>query len=293
MKSFTVKFENNKVNDPLGIIFYIVSGIDKFKMEHDELTIDLQSIGFVNPELVVDLAKSIIFLINQNVKVNLLVDKKNLSNKYLFDIKFIDFCNENLDAAGPLGFINRSSAMPIMKLAKERMTQYIESIKMYLGGHCDGRDYAFLGLIISELINNVYDHSKNEAYAFLQFFPKKDIVKVVISDVGVGIPYNVRAFLKDDSLEDNQCLEWAIQRQNTTKSTPRNKGLGLDNIIHAMASLNSKVKIISQGATYEMQGNKSKFSNNVIQNYVGTLVVVEIDINSLDLIADEEIDFEY
>jgi anti-sigma regulatory factor (Ser/Thr protein kinase) len=90
-----------------------------------------------------------------------------------------------------------------------------------------------LKVCVSELFNNIKDHTQHEiGCIFAQHFPYLEKVEVSLSDFGVGIPYNVRKKLAD--LSDSEAITHAVKEGFTTKSTQRNKGVGLDYLLQTV-----------------------------------------------------------
>jgi anti-sigma regulatory factor (Ser/Thr protein kinase) len=85
------------------------------------------------------------------------------------------------------------SAMPIRRVEKESMFEYIMETEKYFKSICGHKDLAMLNLCMSELINNVYDHSFSSigAYVFCQYYPESHEIKMAVSDYGIGIPKSV------------------------------------------------------------------------------------------------------
>jgi sensor histidine kinase regulating citrate/malate metabolism len=108
---------------------------------------------------------------------------------------------------------------------------------------------------IAELINNVYDHAKSpiDAYVFCQFFPKDRSIKIVVGDLGIGIPNSVNNYLKsiaDKTISNKASLKWAIEERKSTKSMPHNKGLGLYNLHSFIKSSQSSLRILSNDVAF-------------------------------------------
>jgi hypothetical protein len=63
---------------------------------------------------------------------------------------------------------------------------------------------------MSEIFNNIKDHSRYDiGSVFGQHFQSKNIITIAISDMGLGIPTNVR--LIEPNLSDCGCIQRAVK----------------------------------------------------------------------------------
>lgn len=68
------------------------------------------------------------------------------------------------------------------------------------------------------------------AFSLIMYDEKKQVLYAAISDFGVGIANSVRKYLPSID-DDRTALLKAVENNFTVKSTGRNKGKGLDNIL--------------------------------------------------------------
>jgi signal transduction histidine kinase len=117
----------------------------------------------------------------------------------------------------------------------------------WLAGRLEISEASIYGfkVCISELFNNIKDHTQLDIGSiFVQHFPTERDVMISVSDFGVGIPDNVRKTLPN--LSDAQAIIHAVEEGFTTKSTPGNKGVGLDYLLQTVVAHNGgKVTIYS------------------------------------------------
>ena len=82
--------------------------------------------------------------------------------------------------------------------------------------------------LITEIANNVRQHSLGKGFACAQFTQSDDFVRIAIADSGKGIPAVLRAGLVEaKNLNDLECLEKALEPKISTKGQPTNEGVGL------------------------------------------------------------------
>ena len=132
---------------------------------------------------------------------------------------------------------------------------------------------------IKEVFNNISDHStQNIGFVHVQHYPKVSRVTTTISDFGKGIPSNIR-----DSfplLDDGAAILKATAPGFTTRSTPRNMGVGLDFLIECVTSNQGSVSIYSfKGAVAchrDASGGVIRSSSLGNGSYPGTLVELSL-----------------
>jgi hypothetical protein len=83
---------------------------------------------------------------------------------------------------------------------------------------------------VAELFNNIQDHTQYDIGSiFVQHFPSEKCVTISLSDFGIGIPAEVKQKLPEAT--DSEAIIEAVKEGFTTKSSPRNKGIGLDYLL--------------------------------------------------------------
>jgi hypothetical protein len=94
-----------------------------------------------------------------------------------------------------------------------------------------------LKVCILEIFNNIKDHSTLDIGGiFAQHFPKEKDVTISIADFGKGIPATVRGRML--FLTDAEAIVKAIELGFTSRSTPRNRGAGLDFLLQTVVAEN-------------------------------------------------------
>jgi len=86
-----------------------------------------------------------------------------------------------------------------------------------------------------EIYANAFEHSESPigVVSCGQHYPNMHILKLTMIDFGVGIPSNVRRFLRKDYpqaqlIPADRCIKWAFQKGTTTNPNGYGRGLGLD-----------------------------------------------------------------
>lgn len=267
-----------------------------FAIEADEEIIyDLRNFSFFEPVDILLFTMSVIFFHNKNVTQKYHPPSKKLAYAYLEDIGLFEFCKTNYQEPSIIEVIPSRTAMPLRRITTSTMNNYILHAQSYFSSHCTGKDLTFVNITISELINNVSDHSQSQidAYVFCQLYPRLNTIKVVVGDLGIGIPVAVNNFLISENrptLSDRAAITWAVDKNTSTKSQLHNKGKGLDNLVGFIQSNRSIIHIYSNSGLFIATKDRSYTFDNAIRNFKGTIVQMDINIDNLpandNIIAD-------
>lgn len=246
--------------------------------------IDISNYKFLHPREILMLTQYFVLQNFNEIDGSLIVNDE--IGWYVDAINLMDFCNTNYQ----IPTHQKQSiltAIPIRRIDVSTMNEYITHALGFFSKFCFGKDTFILSICISEIINNVNDHSKSihDAYIFSQYYPKQNKIKFAISDLGVGIPATVNQYLasKEEPILSNlNALEWATQKGKSAKSQKYNLGLGLYNIISFLKGTGS-FEIYSDNVLCSLDWNgKLRFRTNPIQNFIGTLITIDININNLE-----------
>ena len=213
-----------------------------------EIIFDFSNLNFCRPSGVVFLSNLIHWLIE---KRKITVDFEGINTQkqsiiYLDDSEFFlqHTGNKFNDNSGA-----RNSTIPYTQITHERSHNWLvnELIPwISIKTNYSVRALTDFRICLSELFNNIDDHSsKKIGGIFAQHFPKENIIETAVADFGVGIPANVRKIrnVKDDS----DAIILATTQDFTSRSTPRNRGLGLDTLIKYIVIKNEGAVTISSG----------------------------------------------
>ena len=165
----------------------------------------------------------------------------------------------------------------------------------------DGLRSAIVGKAC-EIYVNAFDHGHSPVGVFTsgQHYPRRKQLKLCVADFGIGIPDNVRGYLKDSTKTGAETMQWAFQRGNTTKlrvgSTPEAapskpemivaRGLGLDLLREFVALNNGRLEIFSHDGEAVVDRTQSFTSRSTI--FPGTLVNITFSCDeSFYLLASE------
>jgi len=229
--------------------------------------------------------------IEKGYKVKIVNLDQRLS-KYLTDIKFLDFCEGKITNGFPKSLDVR--ALPLWRIDPEEVNTYPNRAQVYFEqNHFDGQSLFSLGNALSELMNNMLDHSSSKipGVTFTHFDRDKSELITCICDFGLGIPRKVNSFLRhngDISLKPVEALEKALEKGFSTKTKPHNKGLGWDNIFSQVKTLNGKMLIVSNDALYWLLDDDHGVKTvQLKQNFPGTSVIIWFDTSRFPAIEED------
>lgn len=249
--------------------------------------------SFLRPMDILILTEFIIYQLNTIGKVVLNVENQPVKN-YLQAIGLLEFCSENHFSPREILEIPSYTAMPIRRVNRETMNYYIDRTQAFFQSFCPGKDLGVLQIALSELINNVYDHSKSpiDCYVFSQYYRINKTIVIAVADLGFGIPLTVNKFLHSQGLKklsQFDAVRWALKLHKTTRSEPHNAGRGLDTISSFVLANRGNWKLFSDEVKMEGFENGNQFSPNPVQNFTGTVIEISIKVDNLNDI--ETVDF--
>ncbi len=284
------KFTIYKINDVLcQIISPDLNPLDS------KFIFDLTRIQFCDPGGIAVLYNLCMWLKeSESVEMEIKIDSSTTNYKHRQAMAYIEDCGffsyffdvNNIFGNGEL----RSTTLPIRLLKVQDSYQWNRvTLKQWLQ-KSTGRNAEFSNIQvgIEEIFNNIQDHSsKRIGCVFGQFFPRRNEVVITASDFGLGIPNVMRTtFDLEDELE---LLLKALEEGVSTRSTPRNRGAGLPNIMRSLTSSNiGTVQILSNYAKVKIEDGEVTSKCRLKNYYPGTFFELTIDISNEELYESEE-----
>ena len=260
----------------------------------EEYIFDFAALEFIWPSGVTALANTTKLLLEENIKI---FYKDHRDNKNA--VKFLDrngffeyFVGEKNDPAierklttFPLSFVSLSTRWSFYD---NYFTPWID----YVLGVDTKKNFSALNVCLDELFNNIQDHStRSLGCMFAQHYPQNRNVIIAISDFGIGIANNVRKIKNVE--KDSEAISLAITEGFSTKSTPRNRGAGLNTVIRQIAETHKgRVSIYSWRGQLDMDEDKIKLSDVGFDcaPYPGTMVALTLSLDKIKIM--DEIDNE-
>ena len=256
------------------------------------IELDMLNVRFIEPYHVVSLACLIEEYHLKGVKIHF----KNTDSKgamYLKKLKFFQYWIKGFDRTKHRQ-TDVGTAFCLWKLHPEMINSYSTLSKNYYQNQFfSERNLQPLNTTLVEIFNNIIDHSKSKVsgYVFTQYYPNKNLITLSVCDFGQGIPQTINKFLKEhnkNELTHGQALIKSFEKGFSTKSTPHNRGFGLDNVFSVVKALKSSLQIISNSGFVEQEG--SILRKIVIKNnFPGTQIVIMLKTKELKPLEIEEI----
>lgn len=131
-----------------------------------------------------------------------------------------------------------------------------------------------------ELIDNYQKHSNSLIPAKANAYRDKGHFFISLYDAGVGIPANVRSYMRDENMSDVDALKWALvdghSAAENSKIVSRGAGLG---IIESFVKENHGVLFLASGnAVYRIRDKRRNF-DTMKAPIVGTFVSIRINVD--------------
>ncbi len=183
------------------------------------------------------------------------------------------------------GFVLQGNTVPY----REDAVQHKDELIKYLKNDWLGRGWVHVSKRLSdaiagqiwEIYANAFEHAGSPIGIFScgQYYPVQHLLKLTVVDFGVGIPSNVRLFLKNDPrasrLSAENCLRWAFKRGTTTKPNGISRGVGLDLLKDFIKINKGKLEIFSHEGYALIEDDYENFMN--LQTFFeGTLVNITL-----------------
>ena len=266
----------------------------------NELVIDFTYLGFIEPAGVTFLSNFVHWLNHQNTKCMFRnFDKPTRAIRFLDDSLFFHM---------HLGKKNNIYASPRLTTQHLRRVGHSEShsfiaqtLAPWLATtmQCSTASVYPFQACLSEIFNNIADHTERDnGCIFAQHFPNNREVKISVADFGRGIPYNVKTVLPE--LNDNDAIIQAVELEFSTKSTPRNRGIGLDYLLQTVVGVNQgEVTISSLGGNVKfipggLGGETYRVVSSGIAGFCpGTTIDILLKADNVIYVEDETEDLEW
>ena len=262
----------------------------------ESVTLDFACLDYVQPCGVTFLSNFAFWLARQGVKVFFSrYDRPGYAIKFLDDSLFFE---QHLGRKLHANSSPRATTMPLQRVENEKSHAWLRSDFIPWLSHCIGMNAASLYTVqvsLSEIFNNIQDHADlNVGSIFIQHFPNKKIVNISIADFGCGIPHTVRTTLPE-LLDDSEAIKQAVQEGFTSRSTPRNRGAGLDYLLQtAVAHNGGTVSIFSlEGYVVFTRGDEGVIARTVRKRGFcpGTTIDIALRTDTIVPVEDESEEF--
>ncbi|MBZ9627446.1 ATP-binding protein [Psychroflexus sp. CAK1W] len=281
MREFTLKVPSSqKADDWFNFVKVSLKHSDKV----ESLIVDFNTVRFMETDDFVILACLIESFYINGCSVSFIGGTTNFNN-HLFNIKFKEYWKEGFDRAKFTLSKNRTT-LCLWKISEKMIYSYSNYAKEYFERFTKNKDLIPMSSNMDEVFNNIFDHSQSEVtgYIITQYYPKNNKISFSVCDFGVGIPKSIEnADLEGkQKYEDWKAIVKSLEKGFSIKSTPRNRGFGLNNLLELTESSNGTLQIISNDGFFLKKAGEMYKVDNVNFDFKGTLIKVEIDLDTFE-----------
>ena len=172
------------------------------------------------------------------------------------------------------------SIFNLWRIVESEKDLYAKKVEEYFKLHYfNDKDLSAISISLVEAYYNVFDHADADGNAFSIIFYDEEThtLSYAIADFGKGIPTSVRQFDSEVGT-DVDALKWAMTDNATVRSTKRNRGFGMSNILASA----KEARVFSNNALALKRDDKYKYISIDEFAFPGTLIYLSIDISSLE-----------
>lgn len=229
-------------------------------------------------------------------------DEKKSPQRFLDDCGFFEkFFEKKIHPLSSL----RETTVPLTDVRMNNFNQWLDTDFIPWMGNAINKEpveLATFKVCIEEIFNNVRDHAQqNSSCVFAQHFPANNQLIISIADIGQGIINHIKSKPNYQHFTDEEALLSSVQRQFTTKSTPKNRGVGLDTLINNIVmNAGGCVYIFANSGILNCSANDD--GDGIQKTYIparhyypGTHIEIHIDISKAENLFDvveEEFDWD-
>lgn len=240
-----------------------------------KIFLDFSQIQFLDANMTAFL-DAVIYRLKSDCNHEFYVDGKDIEARFEI-FKRNGFLRNGTEQYSSFG--NNESSIKLTRFSSEDDEGYYG----YLDGQLfDHKAFRNLPKIKEDLINqflevfsNIHHHAqtKDPVFACGQYYPQKKLLKFTLVDLGVGFLDPISKFTKNQVIEPDQAILWALDG-NTTK-TDQPGGLGLSSIKSYCEKNGHSFQIITDGYCW---GNKlGSLSLKELSHFPGTTITLEFN----------------
>lgn len=274
---------------------FLVDSRELLNLDLDEIVIDFNTVDYLHTDDIVVLACLIDLFSNKNIKITFINGTKRLKS-HLKKIKFRKYWNENFNR-DRYTILRSKNILCLWHISEEMISTYTEYAKKYYEKNFLNKDLLPLSTNLSELFNNIFDHSKSEVngYIITQYYPRSNKLSFSICDFGIGIADRLNAYYVENKKpikKDNEVLKESLITGVSSFTTERNRGFGLSYVLEFTESFKGNLTIISNNGFLYKEFDKDYQLLETDYNFKGTLIKAEINTLTLDEKDEEEFIYE-
>jgi hypothetical protein len=256
-----------------------------------EISFDFTTLtSWVEVDAIAALCSATLWLIDNGVAVKYRYPTAGTALRNTHPVKYLDdagFFNIFLGKTLYPGACCRSTMFPLSKLGiSESYSWMTNKLIPWLDRILPfelSKSFPEFEVCVQEVFNNIRDHSgKKWGCVVAQYYPNLNKIDLIISDYGVGIPANMRILYPGNN--DAELIHIATAEGVSSKTTPANRGAGLENIISIVTNhANGIVKICSLHGELAITNDQQPQQLLRQSLFPGTLIHLTFKTDSIDL----------
>lgn len=232
------------------------------------VTFDFTNLSFAEPTGIVFLGNLIDFFAKHKSQIKFIENKApNASMNYLYDSQFFRDHFNFLSSQTRL----RPTTFNLTKMSAEKSPQWLENHFIPWVQNATSKNIESLYSLqssVSELFNNIDNHTEMDiGFIFAQHYPQKKHIKIALGDFGHGIPNKIRILDEYKDFNDYDAIVKATEEGVSSKSTPRNRGRGLFQLLSSIViGYKGTVTIYSGQSAVNFYNLKEKIAYEEVKN---------------------------
>ncbi|MGL1933304.1 MAG: hypothetical protein OCC45_16340 [Desulfotalea sp.] len=265
--------------------------------EFQSVQIDFSAVTFYTPAAMICL----VLKVRQWQREGKQVSCVNCNSTYFQRMNLFKVCGICI----PENFNRYSAAnrfVPIEKISSDVEKLSTAVAKCLAPNQADSDDitktglFDFLEYAVSELSNNVIQHSQGDGFAMAQYMPTTDIVNIAIGDIGIGIKEGFRGSEHyDASMSDNDAIRKALQPEVSRNSggmgwgLSPNMGVGMSIVSELAKKFDGQFALIS-GNGYHSSNQYSNIKEGELNSgkeLMGTLFSLSLKRGSIKTFSED------
>lgn len=231
----------------------------------------------IEPIHLVTYACLIHYLIDKGHRVAQSSDNMEMYEYIFNELNFAAYWKGEKNHVEANGF---DSIFNLWRIVESEKDLYAKKVEEYFKLHYfNDKDLSAISISLVEAYYNVFDHAdaNGNAFSIIFYDNKTHTLSYAIADFGKGIPTSVRKFNSEIGT-DVDALKWAMTDNATVRSTTRNRGFGMGNILASA----KEARVFSNNALALKRDDKYKYISIDEFAFPGTLIYLSIDISSLE-----------
>lgn len=271
---------------------FLIDSREIINQNLDEIVLDFNTVDYLHTDDIVVLGCLIDMIFNKKIKITFINGTKRLKN-HLKKIKFKKYWTDDFNR-DKFTLVGTKNILCLWHISEEMISTYSEHAKQYFEKNFfNNKDLLPLSTNLSELFNNIFDHSKSEVngYIIMQYYPKNNRLSFSICDFGIGIADRLNKYYTENNKpvkEDSEVLKESLITGVSSFTTARNRGFGLSNVLNFTESFEGILTIISNNGCLIKEFDKEYRLLETDYNFKGTLIKAEVNTLTFEEKDEEE-----